>query len=37
MPGFTKFSMYPLLFKESGISYSELLDKLVELALKKDN
>ncbi len=35
MPGFTKFSMYPLLFEESGISYSELLDKLVDIALKK--
>lgn len=37
MPGFTKFSMYPLLFKESGITYTELLDKLVVLALKKDS
>lgn len=37
MPGFTKFSMYPLLFEESGITYSELLDELVELALKKDS
>lgn len=37
MPGFTKFSMYPLLFAESGIDYSELLDSLVELALKRDN
>jgi len=35
MPGFTKFSMYPLLFEESGISYSELLDRLVKIALKK--
>ena len=37
MPGFTKFSMYPLLFEESGIFYSELLDELVELALKKES
>lgn len=37
MPGFTKFSMYPLLFKEVGITYSKLLDMLVEFALKKDN
>lgn len=37
MPGFTKFSMYPLLFKESGINYSHLLDKLVEFALEEDN
>lgn len=36
MPGFTKFSMYPLLFKESGISFMELLDYLVETALVED-
>ena len=35
MPGFTKFSMYPLLFKEIGIKYSQLLDKLVKLALER--
>lgn len=35
MPGFTKFSMYPLLFKEIGIEYSQLLDKLVKLALER--
>ena len=36
MPGFTKFSMYPLLFKESGINYSHLLDQLVYYALNRD-
>jgi len=36
MPGFTKFSMYPLLFKEVGISYMELLDRLVNIALTED-
>lgn len=36
MPGFTKVSMYPLLFNEVGISYAELLDRLVELALDKE-
>lgn len=30
MPGFTKISMYPKLFESVGISYSELLDKLIE-------
>lgn len=35
MPGFTPFSMYPLLFQESGISYSELIDRLVTLALER--
>jgi D-alanine-D-alanine ligase len=33
MPGFTQFSMYPLLFKEVGMSYMELLDELVNIAL----
>jgi D-alanine-D-alanine ligase len=30
MPGFTSISMYPLLFKESGISIKELITKLIE-------
>lgn len=34
MPGFTKISMYPQLLAESGISYSELLDKLIDDAIK---
>lgn len=29
MPGFTKISMYPKLFEQVGIPYSELLDKLI--------
>lgn len=32
MPGFTKISMYPQLWEASGIGYSELIDKLIELA-----
>lgn len=35
MPGFTPFSMYPLLWKESGKSYIQLLDDLIELALQR--
>lgn len=35
MPGFTPFSMYPLLWKESGKSYQELLDDLIQLALER--
>ncbi len=35
MPGFTPHSMYPLLWKESGLSYGELLDELIRLALEK--
>lgn len=35
MPGFTPFSMYPLLWKETGKSYSELLDELIQLAVER--
>lgn len=35
MPGFTPFSMYPLLWRESGKPYSELLDDLIQLALQR--
>ena len=33
LPGFTDISMYPKLFEQVGISYSELLDKLINLAM----
>lgn len=32
LPGFTQISMYPKLWENSGIKYTELLDKLIELA-----
>lgn len=32
IPGFTEISMYPKLWEHSGIEYSELLDKLIELS-----
>ena len=35
MPGFTPYSMYPLLWKESGKPYSELLDDLIRLAIER--
>lgn len=35
MPGFTPFSMYSLMWKETGLSYRGLLDKLIKLALKR--
>lgn len=34
MPGFTSISMYPKLFDQVGINYAELLNKLIDLALK---
>ncbi len=35
IPGFTDISLYPLLFKELGISTTELLNRLVILAMKR--
>lgn len=35
IPGFTKVSMYPKLWMASGLSYSQLLDRLVELAIER--
>lgn len=35
MPGFTPVSMYPLLWTNTGLSYSNLIEELVELALQK--
>ena len=34
IPGFTSISMYPKLFADSGIPYSELIDELLKLALE---
>ena len=35
MPGFTKISMYPQLMEDFGISYSELIDRLIDLAMER--
>ena len=35
LPGFTSISMYPKLFTASGMTYPELIDRLLELALEK--
>ncbi len=35
MPGFTKISMYPKLWEASGLPYSQLIDRLIELALER--
>lgn len=34
LPGFTQISMYPKLWENMGLSYTKLLDKLIELALE---
>jgi D-alanine-D-alanine ligase len=33
IPGFTRISMYPKLWEFSGLSYSELVDQLIQLAI----
>ncbi|MGL5329741.1 MAG: D-alanine--D-alanine ligase family protein [Peptostreptococcaceae bacterium] len=33
LPGFTSISMYPKMWEATGLSYSNLIDKLIELAL----
>jgi D-alanine-D-alanine ligase len=35
IPGFTPISMYPRLWEESGVPYSELLDRLIDLAIER--
>ncbi len=35
IPGFTRISMYPKLWQASGIPYSELIDRLIQLALER--
>ena len=35
IPGFTKISMYPKLWEVSGLKYSALLDRLIELAFER--
>ncbi len=35
MPGFTSISMYPKLWEASGISYSDLIDRLIDLAIER--
>lgn len=35
MPGFTSISMYPKLWEASGLPYSQLIDRLIELAFER--
>ena len=35
IPGFTQISMYPKLWEASGLSYPDLIDRLIELALER--
>ena len=35
MPGFTPISMYPRMWEVTGLSYPALVDRLVQLALRR--
>jgi D-alanine-D-alanine ligase len=35
MPGFTKISMYPKMWEASGIGYTDLITRLIELAIER--
>jgi D-alanine-D-alanine ligase len=35
MPGFTSISMYPKLWAASGLAYSELIERLIQLGLER--
>ncbi|MEE6272968.1 D-alanine--D-alanine ligase family protein [Georgenia wangjunii] len=35
MPGFTPYSMYPLMWERTGLSYPDLVDELIQLALER--
>ena len=35
IPGFTSISMYPKMWEAAGVPFSELLDRLIELALER--
>ncbi|MGA2634456.1 MAG: D-alanine--D-alanine ligase family protein [Terracidiphilus sp.] len=35
MPGFTRISMYPKLWEATGVKYTDLITKLIELALER--
>ena len=35
IPGFTRISMYPKLWEASGMPYTDLVDKLIQLAMER--
>ena len=35
MPGFTPFSMFPLLWKHSGVEYPQLIERLIRLGMER--
>ena len=37
LPGSTSISMYPMLWEEAGLPKNQLIDELIDLAIKRDN
>lgn len=37
LPGFTKISMYPMMWQAKGLAYSDLITKLIQLAFDKND
>lgn len=37
IPGFTKFSMFPLLWEQAGVLYKDLIERIVELGYERYN
>jgi D-alanine-D-alanine ligase len=35
LPGFTEVSMYPRLWEATGLSYTDLLDRLIDFAIER--
>jgi D-alanine-D-alanine ligase len=36
LPGFTQISMYPKLWEATGVPYTELITRLIDLAIERD-
>jgi D-alanine-D-alanine ligase len=36
LPGFTRISMYPKLWEATGVPYTDLITRLIDLALERD-
>ncbi|MBR5229407.1 MAG: D-alanine--D-alanine ligase [Firmicutes bacterium] len=37
IPGFTKYSMFPLLWEDAGVSYAETIERIIELGYERYN
>lgn len=37
IPGFTKFSMFPLLWEEAGVKYPDTIERIIELGYERHN